>query len=1112
MPTYSPGCSRAICLCGFAALVAPAYSSEVALVVDPRIGEPGRHGLAAMSEALRQRGDEIVEGAARSNAASRAIVGLCQGFSELESETSRAELKPPVEPESLMVHVLRSENGGILLMCGADERGLMYAALDVAEQISESTSAADPFAAVRNVVERPSVAERSVTKMLMNRAVTEQFFYSNEHWRRYLDMLAKNRYNTFTLMFGYGSAGYFDPIYPFLFSVDEFPSIRVRGLSESDQRRNREMLQVIMNMVHERGMNLNLALWTHIFEPGYNNYVATANRDGYVEGLDRDNLVPYTRRALREFLERYPGVDSIQFRVHTESSVTLPQQKEFWSGILAAVAEVRPDIRVDMRAKGFTDDLIDASLESPLEIRVTTKHWGEQTGLPYHPTEDSLANKYKRRHSYADLLTYPRRYELLYRLWSHGTNRILLWGDPEFARRFAESARLYDGAGFDVHEPLAMKMGYKLGIHEGPVYDVLSEDYQYYDWEFERYWHYYRVFGRMGYNTDAQPWVWRREFEKRFEESATAVQKAYAQASWVLPRIVAYALRDLSAGFAWAEKQRWEDLSEYIHVRPSDTAQFLGIDEAAYLESKGKRSAKIGPRRNSRWFQETAQAILANVEEAERRAGTARSKELASTLIDMRILASLAEYHSRRLLAGLNLARFELSGDLHSYDLALEREREAIAAWKEIVDLADGVYPENIIFGRSPRMDGSWKTELQALQKDLENHEERRRAFRPMTRRTVARIDFGEGAVQAGYAGVGGADRYRLLDGRPGWHHAYLLDPPELSEDVSSPEALRDFLRGPVPDEYAYSAFGMDLPNGNYDLQFTMTDRSANPAAHGPMWIEAQGRDSTDRFRIPVGATVERTLSAAVVDGRLNVVFNAATDGDFIINAMTVDRVGPVIGHTPIRRSDGRGDLTLHATVSSESEIRGVSLSYGSAEFGYRTLEARSNDGMQYRATLPEAALRGEMDYFWEATDAAGRRTRHPAGGADEPIRVRITADQQAPEVSHTRPSAAHPGEDLVLEASVSDPSGVDSVYVRYRGVSQHQDFARLRLLPAGKPNLYRATIPNEDIDPRWDFMYFLEAFDRVGNGRIYPDLNVETPYVVLETHPDRETRRSDGR
>jgi len=34
----------------------------------------------------------------------------------------------------------------------------------------------------------------------------------------------------------------------------------------------------------------------------------------------------------------------------------------------------------------------------------------------------------------------------------------LLWGDPEYVRRFAASARLYDGNSFEMNEMLATRM------------------------------------------------------------------------------------------------------------------------------------------------------------------------------------------------------------------------------------------------------------------------------------------------------------------------------------------------------------------------------------------------------------------------------------------------------------------------------------------------------------------------------------------------------------------------------------------------------------------------------------------------------------------------------
>jgi hypothetical protein len=56
-----------------------------------------------------------------------------------------------------------------------------------------------------------------------------------------------------------------------------------------------------------------------------------------------------------------------------------------------------------------------------------------------------------------------------------------------------------------------------------------------------------------------------------------------------------------------------------------------------------------------------------------------------------------------------------------------------------------------------------------------------------------------------------------------------------------------------------------------------------------------------------------------------------------------------------------------------------------------------------------------------------------------------------------------------------------------------------LPMLPTGSANEYQATIPGDNIDPHFDLMYMFEVMDNAGNGRIYPDLSQETPYVVVK-------------
>jgi hypothetical protein len=51
----------------------------------------------------------------------------------------------------------------------------------------------------------------------------------------------------------------------------------------------------------------------------------------------------------------------------------------------------------------------------------------------------------------------------------------------------------------------------------------------------------------------------------------------------------------------------------------------------------------------------------------------------------------------------------------------------------------------------------------------------------------------------------------------------------------------------------------------------------------------------------------------------------------------------------------------------------------------------------------------------------------------------------------------------------------------------------------AGEDSVFAATVPGEFIDRQWDFMYFIEVIDQVGNGRCWPDLAREMPYVIVK-------------
>ena len=278
-------------------------------------------------------------------------------------------------------------------------------------------------------------------------------------------MLAANRFNRFLIIFGYENGGFLAPPYPYFFDTPGFPGVRMVGLTPEQQRRNLAALNRLIELAHERGIAVTLGIWDHIYRGG----VQAGGADwvkriqgppipNSVVGVTTENLNAYTLAAVSELLARVPALDGLQFRMHEESGLKTEGDGRLLARVFENVKKTRPGMLIDLRGKDTPDAVIDAALALGVDLRIKTKYWMEQMGLPFHPTHVNPQDQRNRRHGYADLLRYPQRYQMHWRLWNGGTARVLLWGDPDYVRRFAASTALYDGPTGTCNEPLATKM------------------------------------------------------------------------------------------------------------------------------------------------------------------------------------------------------------------------------------------------------------------------------------------------------------------------------------------------------------------------------------------------------------------------------------------------------------------------------------------------------------------------------------------------------------------------------------------------------------------------------------------------------------------------------
>jgi hypothetical protein len=103
------------------------------------------------------------------------------------------------------------------------------------------------------------------------------------------------------------------------------------------------------------------------------------------------------------------------------------------------------------------------------------------------------------------------------------------------------------------------------------------------------------------------------------------------------------------------------------------------------------------------------------------------------------------------------------------------------------------------------------------------------------------------------------------------------------------------------------------------------------------------------------------------------------------------------------------------------------------------------------------------------------------------------------PRIDGARIATAKPGAPLRITAKISSPSPIVSAKLRYRHVTQYEDYLSLDFTPTGAPGEFAATVPGEFLTPQWDFMYFIEVIDQAGRGRMWPDFSTESPYVIVK-------------
>ena len=655
----------------------------------------------------------------------------------------------PETAEALGLIPVKSSGQYTLLATGHDSRGLMYAVLDLNDRVLCSSQPLDAIILDKPVTEKPANITRGISRLFVSETEDKGWFNDREMWHQYLTMIATQRFNRFNLGMGIGydflqnvTDGYFLFPYPFLLSVPGY-NVRVPQLTDTERDHNLEMLRFISGQTAARGIQFQLGIWMH----GYK-WLNSPNPNYTIEGLTPEIHASYCRDAVRTLLKECPAIGGITFRIHGESGVT-EGSYNFWKTIFEGVATCGRKVEIDMHAKGMDSKMIETAVSSGLAVTISPKYWAEHLGMPYHqadirsleipkPKDNgkglmnlSTGSRSFTRYGYGDLLSEKREYGVLYRIWP-GTQRLLLWGDPLTSAAHSRAFGFCGSAGAELMEPLSFKGRRGSGI-EGDRCGYLDASLKP-GWDWEKYLYSYRIFGRLAYNPDTDPDVWRRFLKKDFGPASEAVELALANATRILPIVLTVHGPSAANNTYWPEMYTNMSIADpknrnpygdspsprvFGNVSPFDPQMFLGINDFAKELLSLNRSGKYSPVEAARWIEDYSDTAARYLAKAENSAVDKERPEFRRMAADVAIMVGLGRFFASKFRSGVLFGIFQQSGNRTALEESVRYYKKARDFWAEFSAMAGVIYKPDITVGEYREIRGHWLDRLPAIDEDI---------------------------------------------------------------------------------------------------------------------------------------------------------------------------------------------------------------------------------------------------------------------------------------------------------------------------------------------------------------------------------------------------------
>ena len=653
-----------------------------------------------------------------------------------EFKSVNEPLPTGLDPEGFAIRKTSKDGVTTFWVIGADEAGVMYGGLELAEVISVGGLAAvendeqNPYMPKRGTKFNCPLDLRTPSYSCMSDAAQHNIkeMWSWDFWTNYIDHLARFRYNHVSLWSlhpfpsmvkvpGYEDVALDDVLRSTIQFDEKYSGLGI-GLVNDKMLSQTETLysmtidekidfwRRVMAYAKSRNVEFWIITW-NIFTYG------AEGKYGIDNNINNPKTRYYFRKTVKAMVQTYPDLAGIGLAPGENMRKHSVEQKEEWvfdtygQGVLDAVTE-DPDRKIM-----FIHRQHDTGVDTVLN---------HCKPLIDHPNVEFIFSfKYAKAHVYS-ALTMPYHQKFVETLrdvgnvkttWTMRNDDVYYyrWGAPDFVRSFIKNV------------PHDVSKGFYLGSDNyiwGREF-LSTEPDSPRQIELEKHWYHWMIWGRLGYDPEVKNERFVNIIQKRFPKvNAKDLFTAWQEASMVYPKTTGlhWAMFDMQwyiEGCKGAQrfsktKSGWHDVNSFISLDPLSTTGYQSIKDYG----KTPNHNGVTPVDVSEQIHAHAEKALSLIAGMKHRG----DKELRLTLGDIRTVATMGKHYAHKIRGAAELAVYRENNDAARQQRAITELQQAAKYWRLYVASAMERYTNPIWMNRSGHSD--WRKFMADALQDIE--------------------------------------------------------------------------------------------------------------------------------------------------------------------------------------------------------------------------------------------------------------------------------------------------------------------------------------------------------------------------------------------------------